>query len=52
MRLANGSAWTIPAPLSATEEERAKLKVGDDIALRSSDGRLLAVLYTTTIGRI
>ena len=33
-RLANGLVWTIPVTLSATEEERAKLKVGDDVALR------------------
>src|SRR5262245_14089290 len=43
--LANGLAWTIPVTLSATAEERSKLKPGDDVALRSQDGRLLAVLH-------
>jgi sulfate adenylyltransferase len=48
-RLANGSIWTIPVTLSATEEERTKLKLGDDVALRSRDGRLLAVLHLAEI---
>ncbi len=48
-RLANGSAWTIPVTLSVTEDERAKLKPGDDVALRSRDGRLLAVLHLAEI---
>src|SRR2546421_3121471 len=44
-RLANGLVWTIPVTLSAAEEERARLKIGDDVALRGRDGRLLAVLH-------
>lgn len=48
-RLANGLVWTIPVTLSATEEEQAKLKIGDDIALRSRDGRLMAVLHLAEI---
>ena len=48
-RLANGLIWTIPVTLSATEEERAKLNIGDDVALRSGDGRLLAVLHLAEI---
>src|SRR5262249_4777090 len=48
-RLGKGLGWTIPVTLSATEEERAKLKVGDDVALRSRDGRLLAVLHLAEI---
>src|SRR5262247_476481 len=48
-RLASGVVWTIPVTLSATEEERAKLKIGDDVALRSRDGRLLAVLHLAEI---
>jgi sulfate adenylyltransferase len=43
-RLANGSVWTIPITLSAAEEEQAKLKAGDDVALRSRNGQLLATL--------
>lgn len=49
MRLANGLVWTIPVTLSVTEDERAKLKPGDDVALRSRDGRLLAVLHLAEI---
>jgi sulfate adenylyltransferase len=48
-RLANGSVWTIPVTLSVTEDERAKLKIGDDVALRSRDGRLLAALHLAEI---
>lgn len=48
-RLANGSVWTIPVTLSVTEDERAKLKPGDVVALRSRDGRLLAALHLAEI---
>ncbi len=48
-RLANGLAWTIPVTLSATEDEQAKLKIGHDVALRSRDGQLLAVLHLAEI---
>jgi sulfate adenylyltransferase len=49
LRLANGLVWSIPVTLSVTEEERKKLKVGDDVALRGRDGRLLAVLHLADI---
>jgi sulfate adenylyltransferase len=48
-RLADGLVWTIPVTLSATSEERAKLKIGDDVALSSREGRLLAILHLTEI---
>ncbi|MCI0338698.1 MAG: sulfate adenylyltransferase [Acidobacteria bacterium] len=48
-RLANGLVWTIPVTLAATEQERARLHAGDDVALRSHDGRLLAVLHLSEI---
>src|SRR5262249_916951 len=48
-RLANGLVWTIPVTLSATEEERAKLKIVDDVAPRSRDGRLPAALHLSEI---
>ncbi len=48
-RLANGLVWTIPVTLSATAEERAKLNIGDDVALRTRDGRLVAVLHLAEI---
>jgi sulfate adenylyltransferase len=41
--------WTIPVTLSATDEERAKLKLGDDVALRARDGRLVALLHLAEI---
>ncbi len=48
-RLANGLVWSIPVTLSANEEERARLRIGDDVALRSGDGRLLAVLHLAEV---
>ena len=48
-RLASGLVWTIPVTLSATAEERARVRVGDDVALRARDGRLLAVLHLAEI---
>jgi sulfate adenylyltransferase len=47
--LANGLVWTIPITLPATEEEKRSLRAGDDVALRSRDGRLIAVLHLTEI---
>ncbi|MEP7340977.1 MAG: sulfate adenylyltransferase [Acidobacteriota bacterium] len=49
LRLANGLVWSIPITLSATAEERAKLNVGDDVALRTRDGQLVAVLHLAEI---
>jgi sulfate adenylyltransferase len=48
-RLAKGLVWSIPVTLSATAEERRKLKAGNDVALQSRDGRLLAVLHLEEI---
>lgn len=48
-RLANGLVWSIPITLSATEEERQKLNTGDDVALRTRDGRLVAALHLSEI---
>lgn len=48
-RLANGLVWTIPVTLSASAEERARIAPGDDVALRASDGRLVAVLHLAEI---
>lgn len=49
LRLASGLVWSIPVTLSATAEERAKLTVGHDVALRTRDGRLVAVLHLAEI---
>lgn len=48
-RLANGLVWSIPVTLSVSEEEKNKLKIGEDVALHGRDGRLLAVLHLTEI---
>ncbi|MFN0086100.1 MAG: sulfate adenylyltransferase [Blastocatellia bacterium] len=48
-RLANGLVWSIPITLPATDEERAKLNIGGDVALRTRDGRLVAVLHLSEI---
>jgi sulfate adenylyltransferase len=48
-RLDNGLVWTIPVTLPVSSEDRANLKTGDDVALRHSDGRLLAVLHLSEI---
>ncbi len=49
LRLANGLVWSIPITLSATAEERTKLNVGKDVALRTRDGKLVAVLHLAEI---
>jgi len=49
LRLANGLVWSIPITLSATAEEHAKLNVGEDVALRTRDGKLVAVLHLAEI---
>lgn len=47
--LSNGLVWTIPVTLSATAEERTRLNIGDDVALRAPDGSLVAVLHLAEI---
>ena len=49
LRLANGLVWSIPVTLSATAEERARLNVGEDVALRTREGKLVAVLHLAEI---
>ena len=48
-QLASGLVWTLPVTLSANETERAQLNIGDDVALRGRDGRLIAVLHLVEI---
>lgn len=48
-RLANGLVWSIPITLSATAEERAKLNVGDDVALKTRSGQVVAILHLAEI---
>lgn len=49
LKLANGLVWSIPITLSATAEERARLSVGEDVALKTRDGKLVAVLHLSEI---
>lgn len=48
-RLANGLVWSIPITLSATAEEKAKLKIGEDVALKTRAGQVVAVLHLSEI---
>ncbi|MFH1426554.1 MAG: sulfate adenylyltransferase [Candidatus Kerfeldbacteria bacterium] len=49
MKLASGITWSIPFVLHISEEEAAKMKSGDRIALVGGDGELVALM---TIGDI
>lgn len=44
MRLTNGYLFPIPVPLPVDEDEIAKIKIGQDVALRSPGNELLAIL--------
>lgn len=44
MRLANGLVWSIPITLAVTREVADSLRIGEEIALTESNGRVLAVL--------
>ena len=43
-RLASGLVWTIPVTLAVSKEEAARLKEGQIVALRDSEGTIVAVL--------
>ncbi|MDQ6877764.1 MAG: bifunctional sulfate adenylyltransferase/adenylylsulfate kinase [Candidatus Dormibacteraeota bacterium] len=51
MRLPDGSVWPMPVVLDVTEEMAAKLKAGDKLALRDSEGVMLAVLNVSEMFR-
>jgi sulfate adenylyltransferase len=44
MRLANGTVWPIPVVLCPSNDDAAKIKVNQKIALKDSQNRLLAVM--------
>ncbi len=44
MRLANGVLFPMPIPLPVDEDDVAKIEIGRDIALRSPENELLAIL--------
>lgn len=48
-RLANGLVWSIPITLSATADERAGLNVGNDVALKTRAGQMIAILHLAEI---
>ena len=51
MRLADGTVWPMPIVLDVTEEAAAGLKPGSDLALRDSEGVMLAVLHVEGVYR-
>jgi sulfate adenylyltransferase len=51
MRLPDGTVWPMPIVLDLTEEAAAALKPGDKLALRDSEGVMLAVLHVEELYR-
>src|SRR5271163_362590 len=49
MRLADGTLWPMPITLDVPEELAAKLKQGDNLALRDPEGVMLAALHVEDI---
>ena len=48
-RLADGTVWPIPITLAVEDDVKAKLRVGQRIALRHSDGTTMAVMLVQDI---
>src|SRR5712692_3397877 len=51
MRLPDGTIWPIPVVLDLTEDAAATLHPGDKLALRDSEGVMLAVLHVEELYR-
>jgi len=49
MRLTTDVPWTIPIVLDVSPEEIPDVKVGDDVALKDRDGKVLALLHIEEI---
>ncbi len=49
MRLSGGLPWSLPVTLSVTDEEAARLKKSDDVALADERGEVLAILHLEDI---
>ena len=47
MRMADGTLWPIPVTLDVNEKFADTVKAGDDIALRDSEGVILAIMSVT-----
>jgi len=50
-RLVDGTVWTIPITLSATQEEAAKIKEGVDVALVDDTGKRLGIIEVEDVYR-
>lgn len=44
MRLADGTVWSLPVTLSATQDEADKLEIGQDVLLKSPEDQPIAIL--------
>ena len=51
LTLADGTAWPLPLALRISDRQAGELKAGDRVALRDSEGFMLAVLGITEIWR-
>jgi sulfate adenylyltransferase len=51
LRLASGTVWPLPLTLAIPDDTRARVAVGDDVALTDPAGRLRAVLTVTGLFR-
>ncbi|HEX2028512.1 MAG TPA: bifunctional sulfate adenylyltransferase/adenylylsulfate kinase [Nitriliruptorales bacterium] len=51
MRLADGTLWPLPVTLDVSEEVATRLEPGAPLALRDSEGVLLAVLHVEEVWR-
>jgi sulfate adenylyltransferase len=51
MRLTDRTVWPMPIVLDVTEEAATKLSAGTDLALRDSEGVMLAVLHVEDVYR-
>jgi sulfate adenylyltransferase len=45
MKLTDGTVWPIPIVLDVNEEEAAKMKTGDEVALKDANGGVVAILH-------
>ncbi len=45
MRLVDGTVWPIPVTLAVTEQEADQWRAGEDLALKSPDGEIIAILH-------
>jgi ATP sulfurylase len=51
MRLENGLPWPLPITLSLPEAAHTSARIGEEVALRARDGRLVAILEVSDVFR-